>query len=136
VLGIKAGRDLRGLEVEAQPLLDAAEAGALGEVAEQHQVERQRRIGEALAIDGAARRQAGIAPSLVGRHLVEEEVEPRRLVDTVEVDRVRRHRADIDGAAHRRSGFDEAVVEQVAQNRADGADGERRTHPRPPLSRR
>jgi hypothetical protein len=32
LLGMEAGRDLRGLEVEAEPLLDAAEPGASGKV--------------------------------------------------------------------------------------------------------
>src|SRR5215207_10087651 len=43
VLGIEAGRDLRGLEVEAEPLLDAAEPGPPGQVEEQAQVEGERR---------------------------------------------------------------------------------------------
>jgi hypothetical protein len=35
VLGIEAGRGLRGLEIEAEPLLDAAEPGPPGQVEEQ-----------------------------------------------------------------------------------------------------
>src|SRR3954451_14802854 len=49
VLGIETRCNLRRLEVEAQPLLDAAEAGALREVAEQHEVERERRREDRVA---------------------------------------------------------------------------------------
>src|SRR4051812_35488454 len=51
VLGVQAGRRLRALVVEAQPLLDAAQPGALGEVAEQDQVEREWRGEDAVAAE-------------------------------------------------------------------------------------
>ena len=51
VLGVEARRNHRRLVVEAQPLLDAAQAGALGEIAEQHQVEGQRRGEDRVAAE-------------------------------------------------------------------------------------
>ena len=42
MLGVQARGHHRRLVVEAQPLLDAEQPGALGQVAEQHQIERQR----------------------------------------------------------------------------------------------
>ena len=42
MLGVKARCNLWALVVEAQPLLDAAESGALGQVRQQYQVQRER----------------------------------------------------------------------------------------------
>src|SRR5712664_383158 len=43
VLGIQAGGELRALEVEREPFLDARQARSAGEVEEQREVEHQRR---------------------------------------------------------------------------------------------
>ena len=49
MLGIEPRRGHRRFEVEAQPLLDALHAGALGEVEKQHQVEYERRGEDRIA---------------------------------------------------------------------------------------
>jgi hypothetical protein len=46
---VQAWHHYRCLVVEAQPFLDAAESGALGEIAEQHEVERERSGENAVA---------------------------------------------------------------------------------------
>ncbi|OIQ70490.1 hypothetical protein GALL_478970 [mine drainage metagenome] len=99
-------------------------------VGRQHvmQVERQRRVGQTVAADRAARRQPCILPALVGRHPVKEQVQSRRIVRLIEMDCVRGYRTDIYGGPHRRSRFDETIVEKVAENRADSSDRKRRTH--------
>ena len=95
------------------------------------QVEGERRIGEALP-RRAARRQALVAPSVVGRYLMQEQVESGGLWLSSSIvsgaTAVTLTVLPIGGA-----GSIEAVVEQVAQDRGDGADGERRAH-RGPVS--
>ena len=95
------------------------------------QVQSERRVGQAIAADRATGRQSGILPSLVRRHPVQEHVQSRGILEIVEIDPVRRHRADVDRRTHRRASLDEPVIEQIAEHRTDGADGERRTHGRP-----
>src|SRR4051794_17925168 len=100
------------------------------------QIERQWRVGQSLAI-GTARRLADVMPAGIGRDLVQEQIEPRRFLWIVEVDGVRRHRAYVDRSPHRCARLDQSVVEQITQHSADGTDGKRRAHLRPPgVSRR
>ena len=49
VLGIQAGGMHRTLEVEGEPLLDAAHAGALRQVEKEHEIEHDRRGEDAVS---------------------------------------------------------------------------------------
>src|SRR5580765_28264 len=51
VLRIEAGRVHRRLEVEREPLLDAAHAGALREIEEQRDIQHDRRREDAVAAE-------------------------------------------------------------------------------------
>src|SRR6266852_1548652 len=51
VLGIDLGRMHRRLEVERQPFLDSAHAGAMRQVEKQHEVEDQRRSEDRVAAE-------------------------------------------------------------------------------------
>ena len=55
---------------------------------------------------------------------MQEHVQLGRIVRCVEPDGIGRHRRHIDGCPERHL-LDDAVVEEVLQHSADGADGER-----------
>jgi hypothetical protein len=76
-------------------------------VGRQHvvQIERQRRVGQPLAADSAARRQIDVAPGPIGRHPIEKEIETRRIAGVLEINGVGGDGAHRDAGAHRGAGF-------------------------------
>ena len=97
------------------------------------QVQRQRRIADALAIV-AVRRQIGVAPALVRRHLIQEQIDLVRFLRAAG-DTIRRRCADLEAADGGKVIVDQAIVQQVHQHGGNRGNGKRAAHERLPRFR-
>src|SRR5205085_1315139 len=91
----------------------------------------QRVVVDALA-RAIARRQPNVAPTLVGRNLIEEKIElaPGQIGD---IDTIRRKRSDRNVAQRCADiTIDQPIVQKIQEREGDGGDGQGVAHGRPP----
>ncbi len=140
VLGIEPGRGHRRLEVEAEPLLDAAHAGALRQIEEQHEVEHERGGEDGVAtqeVDLDLHRVAepaedvDVVPALLGIAARGVVVDAHHVVDVAV-----QHRVEVrleDGVEHAELGLllgleGAGIVEHLAVAVAEDVGGEPAVH--------
>ena len=101
------------------------------------QIQRQRRVGQALAARGVARWQALVAPAEVGCHLVQKKIDLSIVRAPCLGHAVGWQRADVDRTAEHATDvvIDQTVVQYVAQHGRDTGDRQSRAHARPRCAR-